>query len=344
MHAGLRAGRIRYWLARCGAAGGLTGSGRTGIPEPEAPVSGVAESNIARLGHVCSERGYNRRLISGRLREPTPYDTASVRLVRWGSSAVPGAAVHRHADVAQGDVRVRRVVAPLGRHAGCHDADHRASTVVRLPVDRGRPAASSIDSSRSEAGASPAAGRDGGRQLEPRTSRRIAMLDLHARCSSLAIAGMLLGVFAITGGSASYKQVLAVVRARRRRRRRWPASSSLVLNYFMRGSMSNVTNLGRLGQALAEKGFIARLLRRARPHRGSWYLFVLAIGLGVLYRRRTAPDLHRLLRGVPGALRSSSAPSRPPLRRFVGVHWEESHHRRGRGRRCSAAPSPATSI
>lgn len=103
---------------------------------------------------------------------------------------------------------------------------------------------------------------------------------------TFAIAGILLGVFAITGGSASYKQVLAVY-----------VHSGVVgtvagvinaaVNYFM-ASDTNVTSLAGIGTALAEKGFIPGFFS-ALDLVMFLGLFVLAIGLGVLYRRRTAP-------------------------------------------------------
>jgi Yip1 domain len=102
----------------------------------------------------------------------------------------------------------------------------------------------------------------------------------------LAIAGILMGVFAITGGSASFKQVLAVV-AHAGVASTLAQVVLMIANYF-RGSMVSVTSLQGLGQAFAEHGFMAGFLG-AIDLWWFWYLFVLAIGLGVLYRRRTAP-------------------------------------------------------
>jgi hypothetical protein len=102
----------------------------------------------------------------------------------------------------------------------------------------------------------------------------------------LAIAGILMGVFAITGGSASFKQVLAVV-AHAGVVSTLAQVVLMIANYF-RGSMVSVTSLQGLGQAFAEHGFMAGFLG-AIDLWWFWYLFVLAIGLGVLYRRRTAP-------------------------------------------------------
>jgi hypothetical protein len=104
--------------------------------------------------------------------------------------------------------------------------------------------------------------------------------------SALAISGILLGVFAVTGGSASFKQVLAV----------YVHSGVIgtvtgvvnaVINYFM-ASDTNVTSLAGIGNALAEKGFVVGFFS-ALDLTIFLGLFVLAIGLGVLYRRRTPP-------------------------------------------------------
>jgi hypothetical protein len=103
---------------------------------------------------------------------------------------------------------------------------------------------------------------------------------------SLAIAGLLLGVFAVTGGSASYKQVLSV----------YVHSGVIstvagvvhaVINYFM-ASDTNITSLAGIGRAFAEKGFLPGFFG-ALDLTYFLGLFVLAIGLAVLYRRRTGP-------------------------------------------------------
>jgi len=102
----------------------------------------------------------------------------------------------------------------------------------------------------------------------------------------LAIAGILMGVFAITGGSASYKQVLAVVA--HAGVASTVAQVLLMITNYLRGSMISVTSLQGLGQAFSEHGFMAGFLG-AIDLWWFWYFLVLAIGLGVLYRRRTAP-------------------------------------------------------
>jgi hypothetical protein len=60
-----------------------------------------------------------------------------------------------------------------------------------------------------------------------------------------------------------------------------------VINYFM-ASGTNITSLAGIGNAFAEKGFFAGFFS-ALDLTIFLGLFVLAIGLGVLYRRRTPP-------------------------------------------------------
>lgn len=105
----------------------------------------------------------------------------------------------------------------------------------------------------------------------------------------LVTAGILWAVFnTFLGGGATFKQVFAIV-----------AHSAFVwvvgwvftvpLNYA-RESMSSPTNLSVLVPMLDENAFMTRLL-------GSidlfmvWWTIVLAIGMAVLYRRRTPPIL-----------------------------------------------------
>jgi hypothetical protein len=104
---------------------------------------------------------------------------------------------------------------------------------------------------------------------------------------ALLISGIAFAVFnAMLGGDATFKQVLAIV-----------AHSGVVLATlsifttplaYARGSLSSATNLGVFLPFLDETSFVARLL-------GSvdlifiWWIVSLAIGLGVLYRKRTGP-------------------------------------------------------
>jgi hypothetical protein len=128
--------------------------------------------------------------------------------------------------------------------------------------------------------------------------------------SALLISGLLLGVFAITGGSASFKQVLAV----------YVHSGVIgtvagvvngVINYFM-ATDTNVTSLAGIGKAIAEKGFVPGFFG-ALDLTIFLGLFVLAIGLGVLYRRRTPPifvslcAVYLLIAVVVGAFKAAFA-------------------------------------
>jgi hypothetical protein len=104
---------------------------------------------------------------------------------------------------------------------------------------------------------------------------------------TLAIAGILYGIFNVAmGGEATYKQVLAIVTH--------AGAVSLVqqlftvpLNY-VRESMTSPTSLAVFAPFLDERSFVARLLGMIDLF-FLWWIFVLAIGLAVLYRRRTQP-------------------------------------------------------
>lgn len=125
-----------------------------------------------------------------------------------------------------------------------------------------------------------------------------------------AVSGLLLGVFAVTGGTASYKQVLAV----------YVHSGVIgtvtgvvnaVLNY-VRASDTNITSLAGIGNAFAEKGFVAGFFS-AIDLTIVWGVFVLAVGLAVLYRRRTPPifislmAVYLLIAVVVGAVKAAFA-------------------------------------
>ena len=106
------------------------------------------------------------------------------------------------------------------------------------------------------------------------------------------------------GGEASFKQVLAVVA----HAGAVSALSSVFtgpLNYF-RGAMGSATNLGVLLPMIDEKSFVGRLLGMTDLFI-IWWLVVLAIGLGVLYRRRTQPDRHRVCSSSTRSSRSCVA-------------------------------------
>jgi len=100
-------------------------------------------------------------------------------------------------------------------------------------------------------------------------------------------AGILLGIFnALLGGDASFKQVYAII-----------AHSGLigalqtifsVPIQYLQETMSSPTNLGIFAPFLEENSFMARLLGSLDLFQ-IWGLLSLAIGLGVLYKRKTAP-------------------------------------------------------
>lgn len=109
----------------------------------------------------------------------------------------------------------------------------------------------------------------------------------------LIISGILFAVFnAAMGGNSTFKQLFAVVT------HSWVILCvaqlfTMPLSY-MRGTLTSATSLGVLLPMLDEDSFAGTLL-------GSidffmiWALIVLAIGLGVLYRRRTQPIAITLL-------------------------------------------------
>jgi hypothetical protein len=104
---------------------------------------------------------------------------------------------------------------------------------------------------------------------------------------TLILAGILFAVFnAFMGGDATFKQLFSVV-----------VHAGVIsavqqiftgpLNFF-RGSMQSATNLAVLLPMVDERSFAGRLLAMV-DFFIIWWLIVLAIGLGVLYRRRTQP-------------------------------------------------------
>jgi membrane protein, antimicrobial resistance system len=104
---------------------------------------------------------------------------------------------------------------------------------------------------------------------------------------SLVFAGILFAVFnAALGGEASFKQVFSVyihsgvIGA-------VSAVLSGTVNYFS-GRVTSVANLGALLPMLPEKSFVANLLGTVDVFI-LWSVIVTAIGLGVLYKRRTQP-------------------------------------------------------
>jgi hypothetical protein len=104
---------------------------------------------------------------------------------------------------------------------------------------------------------------------------------------ALIVAGLLFAVFnAALGGEASFKQVYAVV-IHAGAISALSALFSGVVNYF-RGAVGSVANLAALLPMLPEHSFVANLLSTIDIFL-VWYVVVLAIGLAVLYRRRTQP-------------------------------------------------------
>lgn len=110
---------------------------------------------------------------------------------------------------------------------------------------------------------------------------------------AVLISGILFAVFnAAMGGEASFKQLFSVVVHA-------GAVSALgtvftgPLNYF-RGAVGSATNLRVLLPMVDEKSFVGRLLGMTDLFI-IWWLVVLAIGIAVLYRRRTQPIAITLL-------------------------------------------------
>jgi hypothetical protein len=104
---------------------------------------------------------------------------------------------------------------------------------------------------------------------------------------AVIVAGLAFAVFnAVLGGDASFRQVFAVV-----------VHSGVVLSVlqslglplaYVRESLSSSTNLAIFAPFLDENSFAARLLG-AVDLIFIWWIISLAIGLGVLYKKRTGP-------------------------------------------------------
>ena len=109
---------------------------------------------------------------------------------------------------------------------------------------------------------------------------------------SLILSAILWAVFnAAMGGDASYKQILAVF-----------VHSGVIsalgqmftgpVNYF-RGAVTSATSLGALLPIFDDQSFLGRLFGMIDLF-AVWGIIVLAIGLAVLYRRRTQPIAYTL--------------------------------------------------
>ena len=103
---------------------------------------------------------------------------------------------------------------------------------------------------------------------------------------ALITGGILFAIFnALMGGAATFKQVMAVV-----------AHSQIIsalaflvttpINYA-KGTMTGATNLGVLFPMLDESSFMARVLASMDLFL-LWWLFVLSMGIAVLYKRKTS--------------------------------------------------------
>jgi hypothetical protein len=103
----------------------------------------------------------------------------------------------------------------------------------------------------------------------------------------LALAGILFLVFNVMmGGDATFKQMFAtVVHAH-------PITIIGMLfttpMMYFRGTMTGATNLAVFLPMLDESSFLAKLLGSIDLIR-VWWILILAIGLGVLYKRKTGP-------------------------------------------------------
>jgi hypothetical protein len=100
-------------------------------------------------------------------------------------------------------------------------------------------------------------------------------------------AGLLFGVLnGLLGGNATYRQVLAIVTH--------SGAVNLVQQLFVtplnyaRSSLSSPTNLSVFLPMLEEGSFLASFFGTIDLFI-VWWILVLAIGLGVLYRRKTSP-------------------------------------------------------
>ena len=116
---------------------------------------------------------------------------------------------------------------------------------------------------------------------------------------AVIISGVLFAIFnAALGGEASFKQVLAIVAHAGGLVSGVVFSLSSMLlgtiNYVRGSALTSVANLGAALPMLPERSFLASLLG-AVDFFMIWYIVVLAIGLGVLYKRRTQPIAISLL-------------------------------------------------
>jgi hypothetical protein len=124
------------------------------------------------------------------------------------------------------------------------------------------------------------------RQAEFAAYLQAASVVLFGPLVTVVIAGVLLGVFSVAGGEATFRQVLAVV-----------AHAGVVLMLqpllamplnYQRGTMSSATSLALFAPGLDEGSFLGGLLGFVDIFY-IWYAIVLAFGLAVVYGRRPMP-------------------------------------------------------
>ena len=128
-------------------------------------------------------------------------------------------------------------------------------------------------------------------QMYAGVQRQAAYMAVIQACSILfmgpvmtaVIAAVLFGVFTVMGGEGTYKQVVAVLAH--------AGVISLLQNVFtlpvnyQRQSLSSATNLSVFLPNLADGSFLASFLGVIDLF-WIWYLVVVAIGLGAVYRRK----------------------------------------------------------
>jgi hypothetical protein len=124
------------------------------------------------------------------------------------------------------------------------------------------------------------------RQAELAVFLQPATILLFAPLVAAVIAGILLGVFAVLGGEATYRQVLAVVSHAGIVTMLQPLLT-LPLNHQQQ-SMSSATTLAVFVPGLDEGSFVGNLLGFLDLFY-IWYAVVLAMGLAAVYRRRPTP-------------------------------------------------------
>jgi hypothetical protein len=132
-------------------------------------------------------------------------------------------------------------------------------------------------------------------ELEDRLEARARMMPYTTAAGVIVVspimavifAGIFFAIFnAALGGEASFKQVFALV-THAGVISTVAAAFAGILNY-VRGGTGSVTTMAALLPMLPEQSFLGSLLGAIDIFM-IWYLVVLAIGLGVLYRRRTQP-------------------------------------------------------